>query len=1508
MQSPAINCSSLSSVVLSFWRYANLETNYDEAYVKISTDGTNWTDLGEPLYPTDDYWVQRIIDISQYADGESTVYIRWISESDNYTTYSGWNIDDVTITGVQSGGSCVSTEVQSTTVYASPSSSFTVTDPECSYDNAIVEYTGTATTGASYNWNFDGGTVVSGSGQGPVSIDFSSPGTYSVSLDVTENGCSSSVSNQSVVVPSNLSLTMTKNDANCGNADCSASVSVSGGTSPYTYVWSGGQTTSSISSLPAGTYTVTVTDANFCAGSESVDIGNVGGPTVNTTVNADVTCYGGSDGTASVSASGGVSPYTYNWSTGAESTTITGLSAGTYYVTVEASNGCASSTSVSITQPSAISAVATASDVVCNGQTNGTVQLEVNGGTSPYYFSWSNGATTEDLTNVGADTYSVDITDAAGCSAFAWAQVQQPSAIVFNETVNDINCNGDNTGSVVLSVSGGTSPYSYSWSGGQTTSSLSSLTANTYQVTVSDANSCSQTGSFTLNEPSQINISYTVDGVTCYGDNDGEVSISVSGGISGYSYNWSTGASSQNITALDGGTYFVTVTDGNSCQEIQGVTVSEPGLLSGSTNVDNVTCYGESDGSIDLTATGGTPSYSYAWTGPNGYNGSPADGDLSALEAGSYQVVITDSHGCTGSVSATLSQPAQISITTNAVNSSCGSSDGSVSVDNVTGGSGSYTYSWSAPGGTGTTLANLSTGTYTVTVTDANGCMNTANANVSNTNGPTVSVSNSSDVTCNGGSNGTASVTATGGTSPYSYIWSPSGGTDATASGLSAGTYSVIVTDDNSCSASAFVDIIEPSAINISINATDVACNGNEDGQIQMSVNGGTQPYTYSWNSGQTNEDIQNLTGGTYEVTVTDNNSCTATASEIISEPNALALSFNIVDANCNKNDGMANVVLTGGQTPYSYIWSSPGGTTQTLENIGEGTYTVTVTDANGCINTGDAVVDQTDAATVVLTVSDVSCYGNTDGEIATSVNGGTSPYTYNWSSGETTANLSNISGGSYTVTVTDANSCETIESASVEESAAVELTASTSDVSCYGENDGAINVSVSGGTYPYDYEWNNGSSIQDLNDLSEGTYEVTVSDANVCTASLSIYVNEPGEITVSVVSVNVSCNGNADGAVNITVSGGTPSYAYQWSNGISTEDISSVDGGNYSVTITDASGCTTTEDAIVDEAAALMTNVVVTSTTSTDASDGSVDLQIVGGVSPYTYLWSNFETTEDLNNISMETYYVTVADADGCLAVDSAIVPGPDSLLGIYNQSIVHVLCHGDLTGAIDITAGGGLAPYSFEWSNGSNEEDLENIAAGSYSVTITDQNAVEYTESFTILEPDQLEVTGVELMNPGCDKGEDGYIAVSVSGGQEPIDYLWDTDPEQTDSIVVDIPAGTYYLTITDANECVYVFDTSLVAGEGICLEIPNVFTPNNDSKNDLWIIKGIEHYPEAEVAIFNRWGAEMYRTSNYAQEPWDGTYKGKELPISSYVYIIKLNSEGSPDPEPGVVSIVR
>ncbi|KPM50187.1 Ig-like domain-containing protein, partial [Jiulongibacter sediminis] len=582
-----------------------------------------------------------------------------------------------------------------------------------------------------------------------------------------------------------------------------------------------------------------------------------------------------------------------------------------------------------------------------------------------------------------------------------------------------------------------------------------------------------------------------------------------------------------------------------------------------------------------------------------------------------------------------------------------------------------------------------------------------------------------------------------------------------------------------------------------------------------LSVSGGTGPYTYVWSNAETTQDISGLSAGTYSVTITDANGCTSTASTTITEPAALTNSFTQTDVLCFGNStGAIDLSVSGGTGPYTYAWSNAE-TTQDISGLSAGTYSVTITDANGCTSTASTTITEpASALTNSLTQTDVLCFGNSTGAIDLSVSGGTGPYTYAWSNAETTQDITGLPAGTYSVTITDANGCASTASTTISQPASgITISYVTTDVACFGDSSGSIDLSLTGGVSPFSYSWNTGDTTQDLSNLVAGAYSVTVSDSTGCQNTASITVSEPSQLGSSTIITDVSCNGGNDGAIDLTVSGGTSPYTYVWNTGATTQDLSGLVPGTYSVTITDANGCTATNSATIDEPSSLSVSYTTTDVVCFGNSTGAIDLTASGGLGVYRYDWDDINGSNnpsDRSNLPAGTYTVTVRNLSGCTTAPIPItINEPAAALTVSLDSKTDILCNGGNNGAIEITAGGGTAPYTYNWtdlSGSNNIEDRSNITAGNYSVVVTDANGCSTAPlNITISEPDLLALSIASQTSGLCSGDNSGIIDISVTGGVSPYTYDWSdlagTDNGQDRS---NLSSGSYTVTVMDANAC--------------------------------------------------------------------------------------------------------
>ncbi len=1423
----------------------------------------------------------------------------WSNGGSNTQNQNGLAPGNISVTVTDANSCSVSSSVLVGLSGNNTNANFTFTGNFCG-PNATVNFTHTGSSGlTSQFWDF--GNAGATANTPTASYTYPSAGTYNVNHVVYRGFCADSmvkvvtIKNSPVIAPTVTNVLC--NGANNG----SITLAVSSGTTPYAFNWGGGILTQNRTSLAPGNYSVTVTDASPCSATFTTAITE---PTVLsvTNSNTNVTCNGGNNGAINLTVTGGIGAYAYNWGGGIILQNRTGLTGGTYTVTVSDANGCSSVNNILLYQPNAISLVTSVTNVLCNAQNNGAINLTVTGGTGAYTYNWGGGITSQNRTNLTAGNYSVTVNDANSCTATIAATVTQPSTLSTTLSPSNVSCFAGNNGSITSATTGGTSPYNYLWNDANVNANRSSLSAGTYSVTVSDANACSVSATTTVAQPTtavSVNVT-SASSLNCYGNNNGTINISANGGVPAYTYLWGDGSTLQNRTNMMGGSYFVTATDQHGCSATTSATITQPSSpLSIDTMIaTNVLCYGAATGAITITVSGGTSPYTYNWGGgiitPNrtniaagtysvtvtdnkgcsasssaiitqpasavsvatvvtsttcngGSNGAitaNVSGGISPytfnwgggitsqnranLIAGTYSVVVTDSNNCTASANATVAQPNAISLSTGVTNVSCNGGNNGVINLTATGGSSTYTYNWGG-GITSQNRTNLVASSYAVTVTDANGCTAATSANVTQPT-PLSATTVTGHVTCYGGSNGTVSVNVTGGMFPYSFAWN--GGVHSQSmSNISAGNYSVTVIDYNNCTTSVNVSITQPPPFVITTAVTNVLCNGGNNGAINLSVGGGTPGYTYNWGGGITSQNRINLTAGNYTATITDNNSCTLTASAVIAQP-SVALSAVAVETNvlCNGgNTGAINLTVNGGTSPYNYNWGA-GIISQSRTNLLAGTYAVTITDANSCSASLSKIITQPTALAISETHVNAVCNGNMTGSIDITTTGGTGNYFYNWSNGYNTEDLAGILAGNYSVTVSDANSCTAVKSIAVTQPTAISISLNSNNVSCNGGSDGNIDLTVSGATAPYIYLWNTTATTQDLHNIVAGNYSVTIHDANNCVANTNVNLTQPiGLVVVTNAHTNVSCNGGNNGSINISIVGGTFPFVYQWSDGGNTEDRTSLSAGTYSITVNDQNSCAVSQPIVITEPTAISVTLTPMDVTCNGNTNGSISSVVSGGVTNYNYQWSNSASTANINSVVAGNYSLTLTDANSCSLVRSATINQPTALS--INNTKTDVLCNGGSNGAIDVTTTGGTTPYNYHWNGGGTSQDLNGVVAGNYSVTVYDSHNCSVTSSASLTQPAALQLAMAKT-DPLCNGANNGAINTTVNGGVPPMNYLWNTgshdeDPNQ-------LPAGTYTLSVTDSHGCVVTGSANLIMPSSLTLTETHTDASCNASSN--------------------------------------------------------------------------
>ena len=563
-----------------------------------------------------------------------------------------------------------------------------------------------------------------------------------------------------------------------------------------------------------------------------------------------------------------------------------------------------------------------------------------------------------------------------------------------------------------------------------------------------------------------------------------------------------------------------------------------------------------------------------------------------------------------------------------------------------------------------------------------------------------------------------------------------------------------------------------PPCSQMKVNPTSTPATCLSSGTISIAPSGGFPPYNaYYFDMNGIPVNPNSVPAGDYQVRVVDSSLCESIDTITVSGPVSLSSSITTTNVACNGgSSGTANVSVQGGNSPYSYVWSN-GDTIQNIVSLLAGSYSVVITDANGCISSDTVLIAEPSLLIVDSVVtSNISCFGGNNGSIDINVSGGTPLYSYLWSNGATSEDISLLAAGSYSVVITDANGCSSNSTYTINEPNLIQDTAVVISVSCFGGNDGSIDISVSGGTPLYSYLWTNGATSEDVSSLTSGSYSVVITDANGCSSNSTYIITEPSLLIVdSVVTSDISCFGGNDGSIDISVSGGTPLYSYLWSNGATSEDVSSLTSGSYSVVITDANGCSlNTTSYTITEPISIQNTSVVTPVSCFGSSDGSIDLTVTGGISPYSYLWSNGATSEDVSGLVSGMYGVQITDNSGCVFIDSIFVSEPSILSSSLTSS------NGGLSGL----ASGGTLPYTYDFygPSGLLSSSINNLGtsvlinpavSGVYTLIVTDLNGCidSVSTSFNLsFSPLVL----VSLSNLDCDSLADLTIEVSQDSGE--------------------------------------------------------------------------------------------------------------------------------------------
>jgi gliding motility-associated-like protein len=747
-------------------------------------------------------------------------------------------------------------------------------------------------------------------------------------------------------------------------------------------------------------------------------------------------------------------------------------------------------------------------------------------------------------------------------------------------------------------------------------------------------------------------------------------------------------------------------------------------------------------------------------------------------------------------------------------------------------------------------------------------------------------------------------------------------------------------------------------------------CKNSNDGEIwiyEKISSTGVAPFEY-WvvrngqdtvihstltNVGMPQQKWYNQLPGSYKLFIRDSNGCYNLnyPVAIITEPDSVQVTLNEskysggFNVTCKGyNDGSVSVAgsPTGGNGDYRFKWFTYDGlitgpdTLNRIDNLIAGTYYLRTTDRKGCTSLDSVRLNEPDGMT--LAGSDVhhandgafniSCNGGSDGSIYLTISGGSGNYTYSWTGpgtfAATTRDITGLRAGIYKLTARDVNGCILMPQPefNLTEPPPLSVTGVSSvspdgayNISCSG-GPGLIDVTVTGGiTGSYIYTWTttNGSGIvpgqEDQDSLTAGSYNLKVTDQNLCESSLNISLTQPTAINLNFAVTNITCQAPAfdNGAVDLTITGGITPYSQIWSDGSSTEDLTGLTNGYYTVSVTDANGCLKKDSAMVSLPPPVTFNKVISDynnyqITCFGKSDGSISIEPTNGALPYIYSWTGPDGftsgSNEITGLKAGAYILNIIDKDFCTATDTFQLKQPQQIgmTILLSQSIAggfNINCADEKSGTIDIEPVNAAGLVTFAWSDGAGGQTRSGLGAGTYRVIMTDGNNCPLDSTITLTQPEPLYFT-YRIVRPFCPDMNDGQIAVdSVRGGVSAgsYSYLWSngsTSPE-----LLSIHSDRYSVSVSDLNGCTLTKDVKVTPVNDICLVIPEAFSPNGDLVNDYWNIGLIDLYPEAEITIFNRWGEQLWKSARGYPDPWDGKSGGKKVAMDSYHYIIELHN---------------
>jgi flagellar hook assembly protein FlgD len=1062
--------------------------------------------------------------------------------------------------------------------------------------------------------------------------------------------------------------------------------------------------------------------------------------------------------------------------------------------------------------------------VKCFGGATGSIALDNPPSTTATAYVWAgpgiNGANQgmEDPTGLIAGTYTVTVTYSNATTGTRSTTINQPTAaLAQTNTVNSVSCFLGTNGAINLTPTGGESPYTYLWSNGATVQDPTGLAVDFYSVTTTDANACTLvTANIVVTGFSEIKLPNTAANLiitqpTCAGLSNGSIDVNPTGGAGGYTYLWTGGTTGKQLANKPAGSYAVTVTDINGCSKVfSNLSIPAPQpltcVLVGKTDVK---CAGSATGSADLTLGGGTGALSVCWsTGPGPCVSTMPDPNN--LPAGTYTPIVTDEKGCTTTITnVVIAAPTNGALVVNGTGTSAqcfGQNTGSITL-NVSGGwAGAYTYQWD---NTNPSLPdppsvkdpmNVPPSVYIVTVTDSGQCTNTQSVTVGGPQTDITAATTLTNVKCFGSSDGSIDLNLTGGNGgPYTVIWSNTTLAGETISGLAPGTYQPTVTDNSLVCTKVLTGITVTGPLELSIDTTIAAANPTNGSITLAIISGGTPTFSYLWSNGATTKDLSNLSVGTYTVTITDANNCVRTYSFSVPSGNVLGGIGYTTTPSCNE-DGCINLMLpptASGQAPFTLNWGGIGGPIQvstltpSICSLKSGVYNVTVTAVNGNSVVITAIeIKQSDPASVDVNTTNPFSGLVKNGKITlTPAQGVICNLQYQWGPlplNSTTNEVTNLGQGTYFVTITNpCSGCTSVRQFTLVYSPLTFGAIVVVNPDCSNNPTGSINHTVQGGNPPYTFAWTgpNGytETTEDVTGLFPGVYTVVATDLDNRTETKTYTLTSQSNLNITNVNetslygpFQVSGATVCDGVASVVFTAGAGSPVIEWSNGATGVNNTTLCGGPYSVTITDAAGCETVWSDSLTAPSAIEAPQTSVGVKCNEDCNGTAQVSPKGGVGPYTVSWSTGQVDpivfangfSKAVNLCGGDYSVTVTDKNNVNFVLTVNVPEPAPIEALFAATAPRNFnaCDGDIL--INVT--GATAPITYVWSGSfghtGDGERAEELCSGEFvQFLITDANGCTAYATDSVPYPEDGCFRVSPVITPGQQDGKNDFVIIT-------------------------------------------------------------------------------------------------------------------------------------------------